>query len=47
MIYNFSYQPSFVDRRDAIDYLKEKKFSKVIDIGFSVNTWSAEFTTLH
>jgi hypothetical protein len=45
MIYNFRYANSVVDRQDAIDYLQTNKFKKVIDIGFSANTWSANYVT--
>jgi hypothetical protein len=45
MIYKFSYQHSFTERSDVIQYLTEKKFNSVLDIGFSVNSWSKPFTT--
>lgn len=44
MIYNFSYN-YLSNRKDAIDYLNQNNFKKVIDIGFSANGWSSKFTT--
>lgn len=43
MIYNFNYSNS--DKTHVLNYLKEKNFKRVIDIGASANGWSSEYLT--
>jgi len=44
VIYNFNYSNSS-NRQNVLDYLKENKFKRVLDIGFSGGNWSSEYVT--
>jgi hypothetical protein len=44
MIYNFNYSNSS-NRQNVLDYLKENKFKRVLDVGFSGGNWSSEYVT--
>lgn len=47
MIYNFKYGDinDFYNRPEVIEYLKQKKYSRVLDVGGSVNSWSSSYIT--
>lgn len=42
MIYNFKYS-RVDDRKEVLNYLKEKKFKRVIDVGATLSGWSSEY----
>lgn len=43
MIYNFCYNNG--DRQNVINYLKDNKKTRVLDIGYSANSWDTEYVT--
>ena len=43
MIYNFCYSNG--DRQNVINYLKDNKKNRVLDIGYSANSWDTEYVT--
>jgi hypothetical protein len=45
MIYNFKYSNDFRQRPEVVEYLKQKKYSRVLDVGGSVNSWSSPYIT--
>ena len=44
MIYNFKYSNSW-NREEVLNYLKENKFKRVIDIGATMSGWSNNYLT--
>lgn len=36
---------SLHDRNNVLTYLRQSHFSRVLDVGYAVNTWSSEFVT--
>lgn len=42
MIYNFKYS-SVNHKKEVLDYLKEKNFKRVIDVGATASGWSSEY----
>jgi hypothetical protein len=44
MIYNFKYSESY-DRAEVCEYLSQKKFTRVIDLGACAASWSSPFIT--
>lgn len=44
MIYNFKYS-NHNSRGEVLDYLKENNFTRVIDVGATMNGWSKDFMT--